>query len=101
LRRAAIEVDTSVLKIVMLETEPNGAGGGGDAVLRLEGQIIGPWVDELQRTCDRLLAVRAIVLDLSHVSFVERRGVELLRGLGTRGVPLLHCSPFVAEQLKV
>lgn len=86
---------TYVLKIVTIGPEADGA------VLQLEGQIIGPWVDELQRTCDRLLAARPITLDLTHVSFVERRGVELLRALGTRGVPLLHCSPFVAEQLKV
>jgi hypothetical protein len=84
-----------VLKIVTIGPEANGT------VLQLEGQIIGPWVDELQHTCDRLLTVSPITLDLAHVSFVERRGVELLRSLGTRGVPLLHCSPFVAEQLRV
>lgn len=83
-----------MLKIVA--TEPPTGG----AVLRLEGQIIGPWVEELRRTCDGLLDRGAVSLDLSHVSFVERRGVELLRALGIRGVPLLHCSPFVAEQLK-
>jgi hypothetical protein len=73
----------------------------GRAVLRLEGQIIGPWVDELRRACDRLLSASTVTLDLSDVSFVERRGVELLRALGRRGVPLLHCSAFVTEQLKV
>lgn len=83
-----------MLKIVLLDPSANGA------LLRLEGEVIGPWVDELQRTCERLLASRAVTLDLSGVSFVERRGVSLLRSLGTRGVPLLHCSPFVAEQLK-
>jgi hypothetical protein len=83
-----------VLKIVTVGPEASGA------VLPLEGRIIGPWIDELQRTCARLLGAGPIALDLSHVSFVERRGVELLRALGTRGVPLLHCSPFVAEQLK-
>jgi len=72
-----------VLKIVTIGPEANGT------VLQLEGQIIGPWVDELQHTCDRLLTVSPITLDLAHVSFV------------TRGVPLLHCSPFVAEQLRV
>ena len=90
-----------MLKIVTIGPEANGTLEANGAVLRLEGQIIGPWVDELQRTCNRLRTVSPIALDLSHVSFVERRGVELLRSLGTRGVPLLHCSPFVAEQLKV
>jgi len=83
-----------VLKIVAVEREAS------QAVLRLEGQVIGPWIEELRRTCDDLLARRGVALDLAHVSFVERRGVELLRGLSARGVPLLHCSPFVAEQLK-
>lgn len=83
-----------MLKIVTVDP------GTSQAVLQLEGQLIGPWVDELRRTCDRLLDGRAVTLDLSGVSFVERRGVELLRTLGARGVPLLHCSPFVAEQLK-
>ena len=92
--RGAAGGTEDVLKIVM--TEPTTLG----AVLHLEGQIIGPWVDELERTCDALLAERPITLDLRDVSFVERRGVHLLRELGTRGVPLLHCSPFVAEQLK-
>ncbi|HEU4369531.1 MAG TPA: hypothetical protein VFV05_15020 [Methylomirabilota bacterium] len=84
-----------MLKIVTLEPAE------GDTVLHLEGQIIGPWVDELRRTCDQLLPTTAVRLDLSDVSFVERRGVELLRALGTQGVPLLHCSAFVTEQLKV
>ena len=83
-----------MLKIVMTE-QP--AGG---AMLRLEGQIIGPWIEELRRTCAALLDHGAVSLDLSQVSFVERRGVELLRSLGTRGVSLLRCSPFVTEQLK-
>jgi ABC-type transporter Mla MlaB component len=83
-----------MLKIVVLEPTTNGA------LVRLEGEVIGPWVDELARTCERLLAARVVTLDLSEVSFVERRGVALLRTLGARGVPLLHCSPFVTEQLK-
>lgn len=84
-----------MLKIVIAEPPARGR------VLHLEGQIIGPWVEELRRTCDGLLENGGITLDLSNVSFVERRGVELLHSLGARGVPLLHCSAFVAEQLKV
>jgi len=83
-----------VLKIVTVEPEAS------QAVLQLEGQVIGPWVDELRRTCDGMLGHRAVVLDLARVSFVERRGVELLCALRNRGVLLLRCSPFVAEQLK-
>lgn len=84
----------TVLKIVAIDPP---AGG---TVLHLEGQIIGPWVDELRRTCDGLMGNGAIALDLAHVSFVERRGLDLLRALAARGVRLRRCSAFVAEQLK-
>jgi anti-anti-sigma regulatory factor len=82
-----------MLKIVALEP------ADGRVVLRLEGQIVGPWVDEVERACGEV-STRALCLDLSQVSFVERRGAELLRALGNRGIPLLHCSPFVSEQLR-
>ena len=81
-----------MLKILTSESGP------GRTVLSLEGQILGPWVDELARACQRLPA--AAVLDLAEVTFVERRGVELLRALEARGVTLMHCTPFVAELLK-
>ena len=69
--------------------------------LRLEGQVRGPWVDELRRSCEELLAKgSALHLDLTDVSFVDRDGVALCRRLRDRNVGILHCSPFVAEQLK-
>ncbi len=82
-----------MLKIETIEA------AAGHAVLRLQGQLIGPWIDELERAYAALSAGE-VAMDLSEVSFVERRGVELLQSLGARGVPLLHCSAFVAEQLK-
>jgi ABC-type transporter Mla MlaB component len=69
--------------------------------LRLEGQVRGPWVEELCRACDQLLAREsALFLDLSDVSFIDTDGVALCRRLRERNVEILHCSPFVAEQLK-
>lgn len=73
----------------------------GVGMVRAEGQVIGPWVNELKRSCHEL--VRAgiePIIDLAGVSFVDRDGVELLRDLGSRGVGLVNCSRFVAEQLK-
>ncbi len=73
----------------------------GDPTLRLEGRVIGPWVAELRRMCEPLLAAGAkLTLDLSDVSFVDRDGVELFESLRKRQVVLLNCSLFVAEQLK-
>jgi hypothetical protein len=83
-----------MLKIV---TSAPPAGG---VVLHLEGQIVGPWVEELRRACEELHGAGPLALDLADVAFVERRGVELLGSLGARGVRLLRCSAFVTEQLK-
>ncbi len=69
--------------------------------LRLEGQVRGPWVEELRRACAQVLATgRALMLDLTGVSFIDLDGVALCRSLRDQHVALLHCSPFVAEQLK-
>jgi ABC-type transporter Mla MlaB component len=84
-----------MLKIVVAESSQT------KATLRLEGQVIGAWVGELERVAEPLLAQAvAIELDLASVSFVDRDGVELLVRLAERGARLLHCSPFVAEQLR-
>jgi anti-anti-sigma regulatory factor len=69
--------------------------------IQLEGQVRGPWVEELRRSCEQLLATGSgLILDLTEVSFIDTDGVALCRSLRERNVPFLHCSPFVAEQLK-
>lgn len=73
----------------------------GMSTVRVEGQVIGPWVQELRRSCDQVLSGGSeLVVDLGAVSFVDRDGVEVLRRLGTGGVALVNCPRFVAEQLK-
>ena len=69
--------------------------------LQLEGQVSGPWLEELRQTCEQILAQSArLSLDLSAVSFVSIDGVALLQSLSRRHVVLVNCPPFVAEQLK-
>jgi hypothetical protein len=69
--------------------------------LRLEGQVRGPWVEALRSSCEPLLTSgRGLFLDLTDVSFIDMEGIALCRRLKERRVALLHCSPFVAEQLK-
>jgi len=84
-----------VLRIELLDQKD------GTTTLELAGRVVGPWVDELSRSCERILSVGgALSVDLGGVSFVDRAGVEFLQQLRTRAVALVNCSPFVAEQLK-
>jgi hypothetical protein len=84
-----------VLRIELLDRKD------GTATLELAGRVVGPWVEELSRSCERILGVGGTLsVDLGGVSFVDRHGVEFLKALRTRAVALVNCSPFVAEQLK-
>ena len=73
--------------------------------LRLDGQITGPWVEELRRVCAETLGDNGhggsnLVLDLSGVSFLDADGVDLFRELAARRVSFTNSSTFISEQLK-
>jgi len=69
--------------------------------LRLEGQVVGPWVAQLRNSCDNVLNEgRPLRLQFGEVEFLDQNGVVLMSNLQSRGVALVDCSPFVAEQLK-
>lgn len=71
------------------------------AVLKLEGQIVGAWTQELSDASEQILADgRPLTLDLLDVSLVDRSGFDLLAALSNRKVALLNCSPFLEEQLR-
>lgn len=70
-------------------------------VLRVEGQLVGPWVAAARQACERVLKQgRELKLDLAEVSFIDDDGVKLLSRLRSRGIEFVDCSPFVEEQLK-
>ena len=54
--------------------------------LKLEGRIVGPWVEELEKECEKcLLKKNCLILDLSEVSYIDERGINTIRGfLGPR-----------------
>ena len=69
--------------------------------LRFEGRLVGPWIGEACKTCEKILAEGcALKLNLGGVDFVDRDGVAFLNKLISRGVKLSACSLFVEEQLK-
>jgi hypothetical protein len=86
---------TTMLKIALVKSD------GERATLRLEGRIIGPWVGELGRSCERLLGSGAsLTLDLAGVDFADLNGVRLLRDLSDREVGLVNLTMFLSEQLR-
>ena len=76
------------------------APADGKAILRLEGQVSGPWVQELRAVAEGWLGRGyRLCLDLEGVSFADATGVTLLRDLLVREVSVRGASPFVAELL--
>jgi hypothetical protein len=83
-----------MLRISRIESSP------GEVILRLEGSLIGPWVNELRRCCAAVCNNgHQLSLDLTEVLFADSKGLELLRTLRKSNVGLAGCSPFLAEQL--
>lgn len=64
-------------------------------VLRLEGQIIGPWVEELRRAVNG----GGLTIDLSDVTFADWDGAVLLAELRKRAT-LTGCSAFLKQQIQ-
>jgi ABC-type transporter Mla MlaB component len=90
-----VEEKFVMLKITEVETANH------SVTLKLEGRIVGPWVEELGRVCERLLNDgRGLELDASEISFVDHAGVVLLLELKKQDVSIRGCSPFVNEELK-
>ena len=55
----------------MLRIEPVDTVSG-HSILRVEGEVVGPWVEELRRSCDQAVAAHVkLTLDLMDVAFVQ------------------------------
>jgi anti-anti-sigma regulatory factor len=69
--------------------------------LRLDGSIVGQWVELLRSSCEQFFQRGGhVILDLTGVSFADPDGVRLLRQLEQRQVTIINCSPFLREQMK-
>jgi len=77
-------------------------GVGATRILRLEGEVVGPWVDALGRSCDAELSTHdGVILDLQNVVFVDRDGVALFHRLVQAGAVVVNGSAFVRSQIGV
>ena len=82
-----------MLRIIRLRTDD------AAIVLKLEGKLLEPWIDELRRSID--LSSSAVHLDLSALTFADAAGVQALADLLRHGVALTACSGFIAALLHV
>ena len=58
----------------------------------LEGQLVGPWVKELEKCWEHALAAdpsRAVLVDMAAVTFIDCAGRELLSRIRRQGARLL------------
>jgi hypothetical protein len=81
-----------VLRITRLSRKGRGL------TIKLEGEIVGPWVDSVRDACTaRGRRPRRPRLDLAAVTYVDVAGVQLLRDLVAEGAEITACSGFVGE----
>jgi anti-anti-sigma regulatory factor len=85
-----------MLKITRIKT------GDDTITLQMEGRIVEQWVDEISSECESICTRwTKIVLDLSGVSFVDDRGVEVLKSITCDRIQLTGCSLFLTELLDI
>lgn len=61
-------------------------------VLRLEGRLAGPWVQELERCWDSTVGTptrHALSVDLSAVTYIDSDGKDLLKKVHQQGAKLI------------
>jgi len=72
-------------------------------VLRLEGQLIGPWVEAVEQCWRRAFATlgsRTVQVDLSAVSFMDASGSALLRRMHDAGFRFSGETPATSRVLE-
>ncbi len=77
------------------------AEGDTTVTLKLEGRIVGQWVEELRKECEIRLADQGkIILDLSGVSFADNQGIKTLKAMIGDQVQLRGCSVLLRGLIK-
>lgn len=64
--------------------------------LKVEGRVTGDWVSELDQICGSCLSQKkTVILDFSDVTFIDRRGIKVLRGVLGEKVRIIKPSLLV------
>lgn len=67
--------------------------------LRLEGRLVGDWVQVLEAEVSSTEEPSQLALDLSGVDFADARALTLLQRLTRRGLKIVACSPLLLTLL--
>jgi anti-anti-sigma regulatory factor len=71
-------------------------------VLKLEGNLSGPWVEELRQCWMELVGRNVRVeVDLQSVHFLDAQGTTLLLAMERQGSRLFGSSPFIHDLLHI
>jgi anti-anti-sigma regulatory factor len=84
----------------MLRVTQSSACGNGP-ILKLEGKLIQPWVDEVSSLLNGGKLPAGSRLDLSSLTFIDEAGANLLLRLLGQRFQLQTCSQYVAELLQL
>jgi anti-anti-sigma regulatory factor len=71
----------------------------GISTIRLEGKLLGPWLQELRSLFDGT-SLKSMRLDLKHVDYIDAAGLQLISALRRQGVQIVAASAFVAKLLE-
>ena len=80
--------------------------GPGRAYMRLEGKLVGPWVNELRRCWECVLtrsSESALTVELDDVTFIDSEGQHLLAAMHKVGAKLQArgaLSRFIVERIE-
>ena len=73
---------------------------GNTTTLKLEGNLSGPWVDELRQCWAKLMEAKSPVeIDLRGLNFLDSCGTALLLNMEGTGSRLFGGSPFIHDLL--
>ena len=73
---------------------------GEQTILRVEGKLVPPWVEELESCWRQNTGAGALVLDVRAITFVGAEGKELLGRIHRSGAKLLTSGIAMREMLE-
>lgn len=74
---------------------------GAPVTLKLEGKVSDQWAALLEGECRTLLRHKKdILLDFSHVSYIDAGGIEVVKSLPRQHIRIVNVPRFIEELLK-